>query len=95
MSLWSNDRIRKGGTVYKSSNRFGFLGSPDMRREKGDKFRIAAIEDPITFGLGLADMQTYLAQLERWLNRRAGDWHFEVINAGLPGYSPIQERLYF
>ena len=93
--LRANYRIRKGGAVHESSNRFGLRGSPDLRREKGSKFRIAAIGDSVTFGLGLADSQTYPAQLERLLNRRAGGPRFEVLNAGLPGYSPIQSRLYF
>ena len=93
--LRANYRIRNGGAVHESSNRFGLRGSPDMRREKGRRFRIAAIGDSVTFGLGLADSQTYPAQLERRLNRRAGGPRFEVLNAGLPGYSPIQSRIYF
>lgn len=88
-------RIDQEGEPYESSNRFGFRGSSDMRRDKGNRFRIVAIGDSVTFGLGVSDSETYPQQLEDVLNWKAGGRHFEVLNAGLPGYSPIQSRLNF
>ena len=61
-------RIDQEGEPYESSNRFGFRGSADMRRDKGNRFRIVTIGDSVTFGLGVSDSETYPQQLEELLN---------------------------
>jgi lysophospholipase L1-like esterase len=60
-------------------------------------FRIAAIGDSITYGMGIARGKSWVARLEDILNDRAvsGSPRFEVLNFGVPGYhiGQVVERL--
>lgn len=50
-------------------------------------FRIAAIGDSVTYGLGVTRDASWPARLESLLNGAAGDEErFEVLNLGVPGY---------
>ncbi len=60
---------------------------------KSEAFRIAVLGDSHTFGSGLADDETLPAQLEKALNALAGPGRFEVINAGSPAHSTVQELI--
>lgn len=51
-------------------------------------FRIAAMGCSTTFGWGVADSETYPAQLQAILSERGHD--VQVINAGQPGYTSFQ-----
>ncbi|MED5370156.1 MAG: hypothetical protein VX899_03995 [Myxococcota bacterium] len=51
-------------------------------------FRIAAMGCSTTFGWGVADSETYPAQLQAILRERGHD--VQVINAGQPGYTSFQ-----
>ncbi len=57
--------------------------------EKSQKYRIAMLGDSFTFGYGVNASETFSKQLEKEL----GD-NYEVINIGIPSYSPILEYLY-
>jgi lysophospholipase L1-like esterase len=52
------------------------------------RFRVLALGDSCTFGLGVEDDATWPAQLERALRTQGID--AEVVNAGVPGYSAFQ-----
>ncbi len=65
----------------------------NLRRD--DTVRIMALGDSFTFGFGVEVEQTYPKQLEQLLNDRGGGAEYEVINAGFPGYSTVQELRYF
>lgn len=69
------------------------LRNPPLQPE-GTRVRILAIGDSTTFGLGLSDSETWPAQLEAALNVRDDGPHYEVINAGVIGYSSYQGLRY-
>lgn len=54
-----------------------------------ETFRIAAMGCSTTFGWGVADNETYPAQLQAILHER-GHTDVQVINAGQPGYTSFQ-----
>lgn len=57
------------------------------------RFRILAIGDSCTFGLGVAEAETWPARLESLLDAAfLGVTDFEVLNLGVPGYSSFQNR---
>ncbi len=83
---WVGDR---GATISSLSTR-----GPEPPRSKPDKtVRVLCLGDSGTFGWGVNDDETYPAFLEKRLNAWA-DQHaavrFEVINAGVNGYSTFQ-----
>lgn len=74
-------------------NAAGFRGAePDLEKPPGT-FRIAALGDSVTFGLGLPSEKTYASRLEARLNRGGGDAarHYEVLNLGVNGYGTPHE----
>ena len=80
-----------------SVNSQGIRASKDIPLPKAENsFRIICLGDSNTFGLDVNDQYTYPAQLERLLNEQAGNanLHFEVINAGIPGYTSRQGLVY-
>lgn len=58
-------------------------------------FRIAAIGDSVTFGLGVATEDTFCAQLGRLLNARDDGRRYEVLNFGVNGYGTVEELQLF
>lgn len=77
-------------TFYVSTNEQGLRNPPIG--DKGSRFRILAIGDSTTFGLGVNDDETWPAQLQAILNEDRSD--IEVINAGVNGYSSFQGLRY-
>jgi lysophospholipase L1-like esterase len=55
---------------------------------------ILALGDSCTWGARVADDETYPAVLERLLNQRAGARRYQVLNAGVPGWTSHQGLLY-
>jgi len=78
-------------------NAAGFRDGEFPKSKPKGVFRVAAIGDSVTFGLGLGQGATYPKRLETLLNRCAGDAapRFEVLNFGVTGYNITQivERL--
>ena len=63
--------------------------------KKPDEFRIVTIGDSFTFGMPLSDPEhTFQRQLEKRLNSGKLSKEFKVINCGVTGYAPWQERLF-
>jgi lysophospholipase L1-like esterase len=72
-------------------NSDGFRGLGHSRRKPDENtFRILCVGDSITFGFSVDQALTYPQQLERLLRKRHPNRHFEVINAGVPGWSYLQ-----
>ncbi len=69
-----------------STNKEG-LRNPALQA-KGERFRILAVGDSTTFGLGVNDDETWPAQLQDRLDARAA--RIEVLNAGNNGWSSYQ-----
>ena len=59
------------------------------------EFRILMLGDSFTMGWGVENHETIPKALERLLNSEAGGKNVTVINAGVVGYGPWQERLLF
>jgi len=76
-----------------TTNNYGFRNTYDISYDKpSTTYRIIVTGDSFTFGHGLEDQNTYPAKLENLLNQNGKDGKkFEVINAGVPGYSPDQQ----
>jgi lysophospholipase L1-like esterase len=69
------------------------MRGPEFDAEKAPgTLRIVSIGDSSAFGWGVAEEHTYARLLERHLNeRQAKDGRrFEVLNAGVPGYTSFQ-----
>jgi lysophospholipase L1-like esterase len=72
------------------------LRSPETTYEKPPgTFRILNLGDSVTMGWGTREEDTYGQQLEELLNGQIGDHgHYEVINAGVPGWNLENELAY-
>src|SRR4029077_6705443 len=68
-------------------NRAGLRGS-EIDAKRGGTFRIVAFGDSFTFGIGVAEDDTFPVALGRALG---GDDNVEVLNGGVPGYNLFQE----
>ncbi|MBU8932505.1 MAG: SGNH/GDSL hydrolase family protein [candidate division Zixibacteria bacterium] len=66
---------------------------PETQRQKSG-LRIVALGNSCTFGWGVPWAQTWTAQLEPLVKEQYGNT-VEIINAGVPGYSSHQGRIYF
>lgn len=83
------DGVLEGTTLR--TNRIGLRG-PEPRADGAR--RILAVGDSCTFGWRVSEAESYPAQLEAVLNRRAGGDRYQVINAGVPGYTSYQGLVY-
>jgi lysophospholipase L1-like esterase len=55
------------------------------------RFRIVTLGDSVAIGMGVADDETFSAQMERLLRQRFPGRDLEVVNLGVPGYDTRQE----
>jgi len=58
-----------------------------------EQFKILALGDSFTFGVGVELKDTYLSRLEQMINRSGGT-KFSIIKAGIIGYSTYNEKVY-
>jgi lysophospholipase L1-like esterase len=77
-------------TVF-DTNSLG-LRSPEVRDDGSS--RILTIGDSCTWGYGVAQDASYPAVLQRLLDQRSDGARYQVINAGVPGYTSYQGLLY-
>jgi hypothetical protein len=77
-----------GGTVRISSQ--GLREREIPRPKPPGVFRIICLGDSVTFGHAVEAEEAFPRRLEEVLSRRTGR-PVQVINAGVPGYSPFQE----
>jgi hypothetical protein len=72
-------------------NSDGFRG-PERSRDSqdGEPYRILCLGDSVTYGFNVGQDATYPARLERMLSKKHPGSRFEVINAGVPGWSWVQ-----
>jgi lysophospholipase L1-like esterase len=78
-----------------SVNSKGFRGKEFSEEKKSGTFRIMALGDSCTLGVGVADDETYASVLANIVNKNAGySRKYEVINAGVAGYSSLQGLRY-
>jgi len=58
-----------------------------------EQFKILALGDSFTFGVGVELKDTYLSRLEQMINRSGGN-KLAIIKAGIIGYSTYNEKMY-
>ncbi len=76
-------------------NSRGFRGREFVNTKGARTCRIVAMGDSCTLGVGVAEEETYSAVLERTLAAKGGRFEkYEVINAGVAGYSSLQGLRY-
>jgi hypothetical protein len=81
---------RPGFDTTVRSNRFGFRG-PEIALKEPGVIRYAVLGDSYAFGWGVEEEETYPAQLDSLLNRRATPGkRYQVVNAALPGFGTYQ-----
>ena len=75
-------------------NQWGFRGNDFLERhlEGEDTFRVMALGDSITAGIGIAEKDRYTNILEGKLNNTYPATSIEVINLGVQGFGTIQEE---
>lgn len=80
-----------------ASSQINSLGFRDREfsSEKKTQFRILTLGDSCAAGHQLPSEKTYSRYLERLLNDGPGSRRYEVINAGVPGYSSLQGLRFF
>ena len=89
-----NDRWMQSGAggefeVEVRTNSLGFRDVEHSREKPGNVFRVLALGDSFTFGIGASFEDTYLVRLEEKLNARSGVHPvIEVIKAGIPRFWP-------
>src|SRR6266516_3569691 len=74
---------------YKTTIRTNSLGlreDKEYGQKQPDTYRILAIGDSFTMGVGVDLADTYEKVLERFLQSKSYGRTYEVINAGVPGY---------
>lgn len=78
-------------------NSLGFRGPDYEIPAPPGTFRILALGDSYTLGMGVHEQDTFTAKLEAQLNAAAGardqPIRFEVVNGGVSGYSTREERV--
>lgn len=83
---------RDGFDTRVRSNRLGFRG-PEVEPRPAGVVRYVVLGDSYAFGWGVEETETYAAQLDTLLNRRAAPGRrYEVVNAALPGFGTYQRR---
>jgi len=82
-------RIRQVPIDFRVTTHAGFRSASSIEAPKR-RFRVLALGDSCTFGLGVQDGEAWPAQLEGLLRIEGLD--VEVVNAGVPGYTAYQGR---
>ena len=77
------------GTLVGTPFRTNSLGLRGPEPRPGAR-RILAVGDSSTWGWKVADDQTYPARLQALLDEREAPHHWDVLNAGVPGWTSYQ-----
>lgn len=84
---------KRYGNVLVTYNERGLRDRPILPKAKGE-YRILALGDSVTFGLGVAQDQIFAVRLEQLLQGRL-QRPMRVINSGVGGYNTVQELAFF
>ncbi len=87
--------LEKGIKVQLTSNGNGFR-SRELPVKKGENvYRIAVLGDSTAFGWGVNQEERFSDVLEEKLNAAGGNYRYEVLNFGIPGYTTFHGRAVF
>ncbi len=87
-------RHQPDGPVMFKTNSFGLRGTEPEQPKPQDVIRIVVLGDETVLGAELADENTMPFRLQGLLVKATGR-KIEVINGGVPGYSPLLSLLQF
>jgi lysophospholipase L1-like esterase len=76
-------------------NGAGFRDEQELGPKPANERRILLLGDSLVLSVQVPFSQTFGELLEERLNRRAASVHYRVVNAGVQGYGPVEELLYF
>jgi lysophospholipase L1-like esterase len=76
-------------------NAAGFRDDEELGPKPANERRILLLGDSLVLSVQVGFDQTFGELLERRLNRRASKSRYRVVNAGVQGYGPIEEQLFF
>jgi lysophospholipase L1-like esterase len=76
-------------------NGAGLRDDEEIGPKPAGERRIVLLGDSLVLSVQVPFEQTFGELLERRLNARQGSTHYRVINAGVQGYGPIEEQLFF
>ncbi len=79
------------GAEIEGVNSSGFRGREFSKKKREGSIRIVCLGDSVTFG----ERASYPQRLQELLDSSVSGKRFEVINAGIPGYSSFQGRRLF
>jgi len=84
----------EGDIIEYKINSFGFRGDDFSLRKQNGNIRIICAGDSSTFGFNVNYIDSYPERLKEILNIGNSN-QYEVINAGVIGYSSFQGKIYF
>jgi lysophospholipase L1-like esterase len=76
-------------------NGSGFRDDEELGPKEPNERRILLLGDSLVLSVQVPFSQTFGELLERRLNDRGASVRYRVINAGVQGYGPVEEKLYF
>ncbi|NUR54025.1 MAG: hypothetical protein HOQ29_06240 [Acidobacteria bacterium] len=76
-------------------NAQGVRDERDIGPKAPNERRIVVLGDSLVLSVQVDEQQTFCRLLESRLNRTAGPYTYRVINAGVQGYGPVEELLFF
>jgi lysophospholipase L1-like esterase len=76
-------------------NAQGVRDDADIGPKSPDERRIVVLGDSLVMSVQVEARQTFCKLLEERLNRAGGPIRYRVINAGVQGYGPVEELLFF
>lgn len=85
------DRFKRALPFKVSVNNLGFRGRDVPLTHRPGRLRVLCLGDSYTFGAYVDDTETWPAQLEVALRQRFPEKEIEVINAGISGFTIVDE----
>jgi lysophospholipase L1-like esterase len=76
-------------------NGSGLRDEEELGPKKNDERRIVLLGDSLVLSVQVPFRETFGELLEQHLNAKGSPVHYRVINAGVQGYGPIEEQLFF
>ncbi|MFH1655983.1 MAG: hypothetical protein ABH954_05185 [Candidatus Omnitrophota bacterium] len=83
-------------SIKRKTNALGLIGEEISVRKPENVFRILVLGDSFTEALQVEEGKNFCEQLQQLLNQdsTSSEKKYQVLNAGISGYSPISEYLY-
>jgi hypothetical protein len=96
--LKPNARVRFTTSEFDTEiaiNSAGVRDDEEIGPKEPNERRIVILGDSLVLSVQVSAAQTFSKLLEQRLNSRGLPYHYRVINAGVQGYGPVEELLFF